>query len=151
MYAEIIAEIADGLGKHFLRCAHPPQNGGGKQNTQNGQQDSCSKAKGHIGMDGFSHGGIILCAIVPGDDHTCAHGNTVEKADHHENQTAGRADSRQGGVAEKTPHNPGVKGVVKLLKHIAQKYRKGKQQHDFPDRPLGQRMLLVIQEKHFLF
>ena len=86
--AEIVAEIADGLGQHLLRCSHPPQNRGGEDDTRNRQQNARRQAEGNIGMDGFAHIFLIPCAKIPGDDGAGPHGHTVEKANHHKNQAA---------------------------------------------------------------
>ena len=102
-------------------------------------------------MDGFFHGFVVPGAEKPGDDDTGTHGHTVEKAHQHEDQTGGGAYCRQGGVADVAAHHPGVEGVIKLLKKVAQEDRQGKQQHLFPDRTLRQGVGIRTHEKHFLF
>ena len=141
--AEIVAEIADGLGQHLLGGAHPAQDRGGKGHTRNGQQHAGGEAEGDIRMYGLTHSCIVLRAIVPGDDHARAHGDAVEKAHHHKNQAAGGADRRQGGIPQEPAHHPGIEGIVELLEHIAQKHRQGEQQHGLPDGAFRQRIVFL--------
>ena len=144
---EIVAEIGNGLGEHILRRAHPPKNGGGEGDAQHSQQRSRGKAHGDVRMDGPTHGGIVPGAVAPGNHNACAHGHTIEKADHHENQTSGGTDRRQGRVPQKASHDPGVKGVIELLEHISQKNGKGKQQHTLPNGALCERALFLHHGK----
>lgn len=120
-------------GNTFSGVSHPPQNGGSEGNTQYGQQSTGGETEGNVGVNGIGHGLIVLCAEVPGDDHAGAHGNAVKKADHHKNQAGGGADGSQGGISEKLSHNPGIKGIIKLLKQIPQQYGNREKQHLFPN------------------
>ena len=124
--AEIKPEVGNGLGKYISGGAHPFEDRGRKNNTRNGQDRTGSKTEGHIGMNGQPHGLVVPCAKAAGNYDTGTHGNAVEKANHHKDQTAGGTDSRQGIFTQKIAYTPGVKGIVKLLKDIAQQYRQGK-------------------------
>ena len=148
--AEIKAEIADRLGHDLFRSAHPPQNGGGKHHTDDAQGNTSRQTEGHIRMDGPAHGCKISGSIVPGDDHACTHGHTVEKAHQHEDQAAGGADRRQGIFADKIAHTPGVKGVIKLLKNISQQNGHGKQEDSLPNRSFRQGIAFISHEKNLL-
>ena len=123
---EVIAKIIDGLGQHIFRRVHPLQNGGGKDHARNGEERAGDEAEGHIRMDGPGHAGVIPRAEIPGDHHARAHGDPVEKADHHEDQAAGGAYRRHGVVANEFTDRPGIEGVVELLKDVAQQDRQGK-------------------------
>jgi len=117
------AEIGDGLGQNLGGCAHPSQNGGGQTDTGNGKGDTGYQAKSNGGMDGFFHGGIVPCAVVPGDDHTGTHRNTGEKADHHENQASGGTDGGEGIITNEIANTPRIKGVIELLEYISEENR----------------------------
>ena len=101
-------------------------------------------------MNGFAHGGKVLRAEIFGDDDTGTHGQTVEEADHHKDQTAGGADGRQRVITDEVADTPGIKGIIELLKNVTKKDRKRKQKHGLPDGSLCQRVLLMKQWKHFL-
>ena len=148
--AEIIPEIADGLGHHIFRGAHPAKNHRAEGDTQDAQYHTGAQTEGHIRVNRLFHGIIVLCAVAASNQHTGTHGHTVEKADEHKNQAAGGADRRQGILAQKIAYTPGVKGIIELLEHMSQKDRKGKQQHFFPDHTLSQ-SVFIIQGGHFLF
>ncbi len=94
-------------------------------------------------VDGPAHGTVIPGTVIPGDHDAGTHGYPVEKADHEKDQITGGADCCKRIVVDKISDAPGVECIIKLLKHIAQKYRKGEKQHGFPDRPLGQAALMV--------
>ena len=94
-----------------------------------------------IRMDGDAHLFIVLGTEVPGDDHAGTHGNTVEKADHHEDQASGRSHGSQCIFTNEVAHAPGVKGVVKLLKHVAQQNGHGKENDRLPNRPFRHGLL----------
>ena len=143
--AEIVAEIGNGLGQYFCRCSHPPQNGGCQRNTGSSQHDTGNQTKGNRCVDGFAHGVVLLGTVCTGDDYAGSHGNTVEKADHHKDQTSGGTDGSQGIVADEITNAPGVEGIVELLKYIAEKYRQGEKQHGLPNRPLGQGIAFRLQ------
>ena len=102
-------------------------------------------------MNGKPQSLVIPGAEIPGDHHTCAHGYAVEKADEHEDQTAGGADCSQSIVAQIVAHNPGVKRIIKLLKNISQENRQGEQKHFLPYGALGQGIEVRIHGFHFLF
>ena len=68
---------------------------------------------------------IVFCTEMPGNDNTGAHGKTVEKADHQENQIAGGTDSCHGSIAQEITDTPSVKGVIQLLEYLPQKNRQG--------------------------
>lgn len=102
-------------------------------------------------MDGKTHMVIILGSEIPGNHDTCAHGNTVEEADHHVNQTTGGADCGQGIITQEIADYPGVEGVIQLLKNIAQKNRQGKEDHLFPDRSFCQRIRTDTHRKNTSF
>ena len=148
--AEIVAEIDDRLGKHVLGGAHPLQNGGGKGDTQNGQKDTCGKAEGHIRVDGDAHILMVLSAEEFCDDHTGTHGNTVEETHKHVDQASGGTDGGQGSFTDKFADGPGVKGVIKLLKDIADQNGEREQKNFFPNGALCQSIAVAVQEKHFL-
>ena len=148
--AEVESEINHRLGKNAFRCIHPPKNRRRESDAEHRQQDARSQAEGHIGVDGDAHFFMVLRTEETGDDHTGTHGHTVEKAHEHMDQTAGGADCSQGSIADETAHHPGVKGIVELLKNIAQKNGQGEKQDFFPDGTLGQRIRIGMQEKHFL-
>lgn len=86
-------------------------------------------------MEGFFFTG----AEIPGDDHTGAYGNTVEKADQKEDQVPGGADCGQGIASEKVSDNKRIGHVVKLLKKVSEKERNGESDNAFPDGSLGHR------------
>ena len=140
---EIVPEIGHGLGEHILRGAHPPQDGGGENDTQNGKRQTGTEPHGDVGMDGLDDGVVIPGTVTPGDDHAGAHCHAVEEADHHEDEVAGGTDRSQGGITQETAYHPGVKGVIKLLEDVSQKNREGEEQHSFPNRALGERALLL--------
>ena len=148
--AEVKTEIFDGLGQHFRRCAHPAQDHRRQADTHNGQHRTGHKAEGNGCVDGLAHGVILLGTESTGNDHTGTHSQAVEKADHHEDQTAGGADGGQGIVTDEITHTPGIEGVIKLLEHIPKKDRQGKQQDRFPNRPLGQGLALTLQSRTLL-
>ena len=124
--AEIIAEIDDGLGKYIFGGAHPLKDRGGKGNTQNRKRNTGGETEGYIGMDGDMHILMILGAEELGDDHAGTHGNTVEKSYKHVDQTAGRADGSQCGIADEFANGPGIESMIKLLENITDKDGEGK-------------------------
>jgi len=142
---KVTAEIADRLGENVFGCPHPLQNDGGQRYANDRQSHAGHKAEGDGGVDGFSHGLVLLGAEAPGDDHAGTHSKTLEKADHHENETAGGTDRRKGIVVNKESDTPGVKSVIKLLKYIPQEDGHSKQQHAFPNGTLSQRIVLGMQ------
>lgn len=89
-------------------------------------------------MNGFPQPVEIFGTEVLGDDHTGTHGQTIEKADHHENQTAGGTDSCQSVVANKIADAPSIKGIIQLLKDLPQKQGEGEQHQCLPNRAFGQ-------------
>ena len=148
--AEVAPEIQNGLGQHIRRSTHPTEDSRGKGDTHNGQRRTGTQTEGDIRVNGFAHGGKVLRAEIFGDDDTGTHGQTVEEADHHKDQTAGGTDCRKRIITDEVAYTPGVKGIIKLLKNVAQKDRKRKQKHGLPDGSLCQRVLLMKQWKHFL-
>jgi len=148
--AEIEPEIGNRLGKNLLRGAHPAQNGGAECNTKNGQKDTGGETEGYICMDGLAHAFKILCAEVTGDNGTRAHGHTVEKADHHKDQTAGGTDGGKGILADEIAYAPGVEGIIKLLEQIAHQDGKRKEDNLFPNRTFRQGVAVVHLLHFFL-
>ena len=58
-----------------------------------------------------------------GNYHAGTAGQTEEKADQHIDDGTDGADGGKRLVADVVPHNPGVHGVVKLLKNISDQER----------------------------
>ena len=131
------------LGQYLLGGTHPPQDRGGEPHTQRRQQHTNHQTKGDAGVDGLAHRLVIFGTEIPGNDHTGAHRQSAEEADHHKNQAAGGTHRRQSIFTDVVAYAPGVEGVIKLLEQIAQKDRQSKQEHAFPDAALGQRQLLI--------
>ena len=113
---EIIPEIRDGLGKYIRGGVHPAQDRGCEAYTQDGQKHTDHKAHSQVSVDRFAQGVIVLCAIIPRDDHACTHGDAVEETDHQEDQTSGRTDRGKGRISKEPSYHPGIEGVIKLLK-----------------------------------
>lgn len=142
---EIVAEVNNRLWEYVGGGSHPAKNGRSEYNTGCRKHDSAAESKGYICVNGFLHGFIVFCAEVPGNDNTGTHGKTVEKAYHHKYKTAGGTDCSQSVVTQKIAYTPGIEGVVKLLKDIAQKNRKGKENQFFPDRTFSKCIAVGIQ------
>lgn len=135
---KVETEILDGLGEHLRGSAHPPQDGGGEGHAQHGEESTCRQAEDDGGVDGLLHHVVFSGAVGAGDHHAGAHGQAVEEADEHKNETAGGADRRQGIVVDVVAYAPSVKGVVQLLEQVAEKHRHSKQYHRLPDGALDQ-------------
>ena len=135
--AEIPAEIADGLGQDLRRGTHPSQNGGCQCNTGNRENYAGRNAERHIRMDGTAHGGIVPGAEITGNQHAGTHGQAVEESHECKNQALGSTDGCQRIFTEKIANNPGIEGVVKLLKQITQKNRQHEQQQFLPNHAFG--------------
>ena len=110
--AEIEAEIGDGIHHGLAGRAHPPQNGGGAGDAGDGQHRTGAKTECNGSVDGLADGFVILCSVVAGDDDACAHGQTIEEADHQENQRAGTGNRAHGVVVDEESNAPCIKGVV---------------------------------------
>jgi len=130
---KVPAEVADGLGQHFLWCSHPPEDRRSEAHACGCQHDTGHKSKGDGCMDRFAHRVIVLGTKKPGDDHTGTHGHAVEETDHHPNEASRRTDRSQRIFTYEVANTPGVESIVKLLKHVADEYRKRKKEHPFPD------------------
>ena len=143
--AEIDPEIHDGVGQYVVRRFHPLENGGSEGDAQHREDDACHQAEGYVGMYGQGHAPLVFGAEVLGDDHAGAHGDAVEEAHHHENQTARRSDRGQSRLVQESTDNQGVCRVVHLLKNVAQQDGHGKEQQLFPDDTLGQGVLIRFQ------
>ena len=149
--AEIEPEVGHRLGHNTFRGVHPPENRGGENHAQHRQNAAGHQTESYICMDGDAHLSVIAGTVEPGNDHTGTHGDTVEESHKHKNQAAGGADCSQSGIADEFAHHPGVEGVVKLLKDIAQKNRQGEKEHLVPDGAFRQGIRVGMQEKHFLY
>ena len=145
--AEIKTEIGDGVYHRVCGNAHPAEDDGGAGSACDGQGSAGAKTKGDGGVDGLADGSIIFCAVVPGDHHTGAHGQTIEKADHQEDQRTGTGDSAHGVVVDKIADAPGIKCIVQLLENLTEEDGESKQQNRFPNGPLGEGYFLTI---HFI-
>ena len=86
--AEVEAEILNGLGKHLFGGAHPLEDQRCQGNAHYGEGSACRQTEGNGGVDGFAHGVVILCTEGSGNDHARTHGDAVEEADHHKDQTS---------------------------------------------------------------
>ena len=146
---EIPAEIGDRLGHHIRWGAHPAQNRGGEGYTCHRQKKTGGQTHGHIRVDGNAHIFVILRAEDSRDDNTGTHGNAVEETHNHMDQTAGGTDGCQRGITDEFTHDPGVEGMIKLLKNIAEENRQRKQKHLFPDGALCQCVTVSVQENPF--
>ena len=113
------AEVVDGAGQHVLRRSHPPQDLGGEDHADDGEDHPGDEAEGQGRVDGGPQPVIAFCPVEPGDQHTGAHGHAVEEAGEHENQVAGGADGGQGLLADEVADDEGVGGVVELLEEVA--------------------------------
>ena len=101
-------------------------------------------------MNGDAHIFVVLRTEEFCDDHTGAHGHTVEETHKHVDQTAGGTDGRQRRIADEFTDGPGVEGVVALLENVAQKNGHSKQKNLFPDRTFCQSIAVRMQDDHFL-
>ena len=146
----VIPEVGNGLGKNCFGGLHPPEDGGGKGDTQKGQQRTGYQAEGHVCVQRFPKGVMVFGTETFCDEHTGTHGDTLEEADHHVNQAGRGTDCCQCGVTQIVTDYPGVKGIIKLLKEISQKNWKSKQKYLGPDGTIskvllgGMRFVLVI-------
>ncbi len=109
---KIIAEICDGFRENLIGCAHPLQNDWGQRNPCNSQHNADHQTECNGCVNGFAHIFKLFCSENTGNHDPCAHGNTIEKTDHHKNQTARRADSRQGIVAYVIADTPRIECIV---------------------------------------
>ena len=148
---EIETEIGNGLGHYLCRGAHPAQNRGSKGHAQNRQRNAGGEAEGDVRVNRPAHGGIVPGTVVPGDDDAGTHCHAVEESHHHEDQASGGTDRRQGVVSQKVPHDKRVKGVIELLKNIAQKHRERKEENLFPDASFCQIVAADIHAEYTSF
>ena len=134
---EIAPEVADGVGQHLRVGVHPPQQGGGEQNADDGEDQAADQSQQHGGVDGAGHLVIIPCAEVTGDGHAHAAGGSREEADQQEDQGAGGADGGQRVVAKEVADDQGVGGVVQLLEQLAQENGNGEAGDEPPGHAVG--------------
>ncbi len=76
------------------------------------QHNTDNKSECNGSVNGLSHGIVFFFAEPTGNYDAGPHGYTVEKADHHKNQTARRADGRQRIVAYVIADTPCVECIV---------------------------------------
>ena len=134
---EVAPEVGDGVGQHLRVGVHPPQQGGGEQNADDGEDQAADQSQQHGGVDGAGHLIIIPCAEVAGDSHTHATGGAGEKADQQEDQRAGGTDGGQCVVSQKVADDQGVSGVVELLEQLAQENGDGESGDEPPGYAVG--------------
>ena len=146
---EIDAEVQRRIGKDAVRRADPPKQGGGHGHAHHGQHHARQQAEGHGGVDGGVHLLMLLRAEVAGNDHARAGEQAAEQAHQQENDMAGGTYRGQRVAAQKVAHDQRVHNVIKLLKQVSPKNRKG-ETHDLPaDGAAGHeryalRMFLII-------
>lgn len=136
---KIDPEVADGVWKYIGRGLHQNQDFGNQKKSKDGQKYSGYQTESNGGMYGFLKIFCLSCAVIAGDHHAGADSNSIKKAHQKKNDTSGGADGSQCITSQKIPDDQGVGSVIKLLKKIAEKNRKSKRHHFFPDRAFGQK------------
>ena len=134
----VISEIGDGLGQNTVGRLHPTQDGGGECDTQHRQQDACCQTESNIGMHGPFQGIMIFGTETFCDQNTGTHGNALKEAHHHMDQAGRGTDRRQCGVTQVSAYDPGVEGIIKLLKKIAKENGEREQQYFGPNGTFGE-------------
>lgn len=118
---KVAPEVADGVGQHLRVGVHPPQQGGGEQHTDDGEDQTADQSQQHGSVDGAGHLVVVPRAEIAGNGHAHAAGGAGEEADQQEDQRAGGADGGQRVVTQKVADDQGVGGVVQLLEQLAEK------------------------------
>ena len=121
------SEICNRLRQNIGRCSHQHQDFRCQIHTDRSQGKSCRKTKSHGRVNHLLQIFPVFRSVVPRDDDTGTHRDTIDEADHQKNQIARRADCRQRVAAKKVSHDQGICRVVQLLKQISEKQRDGKQ------------------------
>ena len=130
---KIVAEIGDGIRQNLRVSPHPAQDRRREGNAEARQQNAAANTDENVRMDGTGNTVVVARTEIARNGDACAHGRAHKEADEQKNQGTGRADGRQGIVAEETADDQRICRVVKLLKNLAEQHGNCKR-YDQPPR-----------------